>query len=183
MSPIANMKTYVDGMRKSLLDKIWFLDKVDSEINSVYDYGCADGALLQMIGEICPGMDLAGYDICQEMIDLAKQAVPGASYLSTSPRQDLCGTVLNASSVFHEIHAYSPNVADDYHNIFGSGASYIAIRAELQIAGTRTKQEYLLSHRKSYNELHIDLLQSKWREARLPKAEIHSRYDQNRKLQ
>lgn len=128
MPSIANIKTYTDGMRKSLLDKIWFLDKVDGEINSVYDYGCADGSLLQMVGEICPNMNLEGYDICQEMIDMAKRVVPDASYLSTNPKHDLHGTVLNASSVFHEIHAYSPNVADDYHNIFESGASYIAIR-------------------------------------------------------
>lgn len=27
MTPIANMNVYNDGMRKSMLDKIWFLDR------------------------------------------------------------------------------------------------------------------------------------------------------------
>lgn len=42
MTPIANMNVYNDGMRKSMLDKIWFLDKIDGGIDTIYDYGCAD---------------------------------------------------------------------------------------------------------------------------------------------
>lgn len=128
MTPIANMNVYNDGMRKSMLDKIWFLDKIDGDIDTVYDYGCADGSLLKMVGEICPSMKLTGYDISQEMIDIAKQNVPNADYLSTYPKSNLHNTVLNASSVFHEIHAYSPDVKWDYQNIFNSCATYIAIR-------------------------------------------------------
>ena len=128
MTPIANMNAYNDGMRKSMLDKIWFLDKIDGNISTIYDYGCADGSLLKMVGEICPSMKLDGYDISQEMIDIAKRNVPNADLLSTDPKSNLHNTVLNASSVFHEIHAYSPDVEWDYRNIFDSGATYIAIR-------------------------------------------------------
>ena len=39
MTPIANMNVYNDGMRKSMLDKIWFLDKIDGGIDTIYDYG------------------------------------------------------------------------------------------------------------------------------------------------
>lgn len=128
MTPIANMNVYNDGMRKSMLDKIWFLDKIDGGIDTIYDYGCADGSLLKIVGEICPSMKLIGYDISQEMIDIAKQNVPNADYLSTNPKSDLHNTILNASSVFHEIHAYSSDIEWDYGNIFNSGATYIAIR-------------------------------------------------------
>lgn len=128
MMPIANIKIYTDGMRKSMLDKIWFLDKIGAEVTSIYDYGCADGSLLKIVGEICTSMDLQGYDISQDMIDIAKKNVPNASYLSTNHKLNLKDTVLNASSVFHEIHAYSPDVEYDYRNIFESGATYIAIR-------------------------------------------------------
>ena len=48
MTPIANMNVYNDGMRKSMLDKIWFLDKIDGSIDTIYDYGCADGSLLKI---------------------------------------------------------------------------------------------------------------------------------------
>lgn len=128
MTPIANMNVYNDGMRKSMLDKIWFLDKIDGSIDTIYDYGCADGSLLKIVGEICPNMRLDGYDISQEMIDIAKKNVPNANLLSTEPKSNLHNAVLNASSVFHEIHAYSPDIEWDYRNIFNSGATYIAIR-------------------------------------------------------
>lgn len=128
MTPIANMNVYNDGMRKSMLDKIWFLDKIDDSITDLYDYGCADGSLLKMAGEICPSMNLNGYDISQDMINIAKKNVPEASYLSTVPLVGLENSILNASSVFHEIHAYSANIEQDYKNIFESGATYIAIR-------------------------------------------------------
>ena len=104
MTPIANMNVYNDGMRKSMLDKIWFLDKIDGDIDTVYDYGCADGSLLKMVGEICPSMKLTGYDISQEMIDIAKQNVPNADYLSTYPKSNLHNTVLNASSEIGRAH-------------------------------------------------------------------------------
>lgn len=128
MTPIANMNVYNDGMRKSMLDKIWFLDKIDGSIDTIYDYGCADGSLLKMVGEICPSMRLDGYDISQEMIDIAKKNVPNADILSTEPKSNLHNAVLNVSSVFHEIHAYSSDIEWDYGNIFNSGATYIAIR-------------------------------------------------------
>lgn len=128
MTPIRNMDVYNNGMRKSMLDKIWFLDKIDDSITTLYDYGCADGSLLKMAGEICPFMKLSGYDISQDMIDIAKTNVPNAEYLSATPLSRLENTVLNASSVFHEIHAYSSDIQQDYDNIFESGATYIAIR-------------------------------------------------------
>lgn len=127
MTPISNMNVYNNGMKKSMLDKIWFLDKIDDSINALYDYGCADGALLKMVSDMCPNMRLYGYDVSAEMIDMAKKNVL-AAFLSTSPKRNLQNTVLNASSVFHEIHAYSPDIQQDYDNIFKSGATYIAIR-------------------------------------------------------
>ena len=74
--------------------------------------------VIVIVGEICPSMDLQGYDISQDMIDIAKKNVPNASYLSTNHKLNLKDTVLNASSVFHEIHAYSPDVEYDYRKFY-----------------------------------------------------------------
>ena len=91
MTPIANMNVYNDGMRKSMLDKIWFLDKIDGDIDTVYDYGCADGSLLRMVSEICPNMKLDGYDISQEMIDIAMEVATKIMNkdMNTQANQDL----------------------------------------------------------------------------------------------
>lgn len=47
---IANLKVYNDNMRKSLLDKAYFLSFVDSD--TFIDFGCADGSLLKYIHEV-----------------------------------------------------------------------------------------------------------------------------------
>ena len=133
MTPIQNMNVYNAGMRKSMLDKIWWLDKIGEDINTVLDYGCADGALLSMVHEMNPNLSLFGYDFNDDMIELACQNVPngvlasncGAIY-SLIPEKDT--TILIASSVFHEIENYSHDVASEYERIFNNGYRYIAIR-------------------------------------------------------
>lgn len=53
---IANLKVYNDNMRKSLLDKAYFLSFVDSD--TFIDFGCADGSLLKHIHEMFPDKKL-----------------------------------------------------------------------------------------------------------------------------
>lgn len=146
MNEISNINVYNDGMRKSLLDKIWFLSKIGLKICGIYDYGCADGSLLGMIHNLFPDLYLEGYDFNPEMIELAKTKIPNVIFEST-PRTDLSGFCVNASSVFHEIHAYSSNPAEDYDNIFGHNAEYIAIRDMFysETACHTTKPELLAS--------------------------------------
>lgn len=127
MNEITNLTNYNDGMRKSLLDKIWFLSKIGPNVTGIYDYGCADGALLQMVHTLMPNKALYGYDFNPEMVALASKNVPEAKIFD-APLIVLKDLVVNASSVFHEIYNYSTNPDEDYKNIFGYGASYIAIR-------------------------------------------------------
>lgn len=65
---IANLKVYNDNMRKSLLDKAYFLSFVDSD--TFIDFGCADGSLLKHIHEMFPDKKLIGYDISPEMLQI-----------------------------------------------------------------------------------------------------------------
>lgn len=48
MEQINNIDVYTSGMQKSLADKLFFVDKVD-DIDTVIDFGCADGSLLREI--------------------------------------------------------------------------------------------------------------------------------------
>lgn len=124
---ISNINSYNNDMRRSMEDKIWFLNMIDYNIKGIYDYGCADGSLLFIINKILPKYKLIGYDFNQEMISLAKKKMPQATF-TTNPVYNLNGFLVNVSSVFHEIHNYSSNPKEDYNNIFNCGASYIAIR-------------------------------------------------------
>lgn len=132
MTQIADIDEYNSGMRKSILDKMWWIDKVGDGVKKVFDYGCADGALLQAVHSIDPELELLGYDFNEDMIQLAKQNVPSGKFMTDfytlSNGIAKCDAVLVASSVFHEIHNYSANIEEEYKCIFHSGYKYIAIR-------------------------------------------------------
>lgn len=132
MTPIKNIEVYNAGMRKSMMDKIWWIDKIDDDINAVMDYGCADGALLSMVHEMNPDLQLHGYDFNEDMIDIATRNVPSGKFsddfyeVSNGIIRE--NAVLVASSVFHEIENYSEDVRAEYDRIFYYGYKYIAIR-------------------------------------------------------
>ena len=132
MTPISNMEVYNAGMRKSMLDKIWWMDKMDDSVNTVLDYGCADGALLSIVHEMNPELILYGYDFNKDMLNLACNNVPDGYFsdiygiINTSVKEN--EVVLVASSVFHEIENYSHDVTSEYERIFNNDYKYIAIR-------------------------------------------------------
>lgn len=128
MTPIADMNMYTSGMRKSIHDKLWFVDKVADKVDSVVDYGCADGALLYEIHNICPSIRLYGYDNNVEMLQRASTLCPFVTYSQRTIKAPNSKSLLVVSSVFHEIHSYSTDIKAEYASIFNSGYRYIAIR-------------------------------------------------------
>ena len=131
MTPINNIQVYNNGMRKSMLDKLWWIDKIDNNIDSVVDYGCADGALLSMVHEVNSELKLYGYDFNEDMINLATANVKSGYFSSNYDKIIATSSgesILVASSVFHEIENYSPNVSMEYDKIFNNKYKYIAIR-------------------------------------------------------
>jgi hypothetical protein len=51
-SEVINVNAYNEKMQRALIDKIFFLDKVDATVFA--DYGCANGALLKLAQSIIP---------------------------------------------------------------------------------------------------------------------------------
>ena len=104
---IKNYDEYTLGMQKSLDDKLFFMNMVD-DIDTVLDYGCADGSLLKEIGKRIKGCNLIGYDIDDTMISKAKENVPDCVF-----DESFCNcknyvqgkTLLNLSSVIHEVYS------------------------------------------------------------------------------
>lgn len=128
MDSIPNIRIYNDRMRASMYDKLWFVDKLPTPASCVYDYGCADGSLLQAFSLFDSQKEFVGYDISPEMIELAKNSGGPGKFTTVPIKTAPENTLVVCSSVFHEIHNYSENIERDYNNIFGIGAKYIAIR-------------------------------------------------------
>lgn len=131
---IKNYDIYTQGMRKSYQDKLFFMDKV-KDITGLVDFGCADGSLIEHISVGLPNVKLIGYDINQEMIEIAQGKDLTGRLYTNDFNEARCAinpdrSLLNLSSVIHEVYSYSlPYAVNDFwNNIFNSGFQYIAIR-------------------------------------------------------
>ena len=63
---IQDYSEYNAAMKKSLLDKIFFMDKIDA--NVIVDYGCADGTLIHFLYSLFSEFTYIGYDIDTTML-------------------------------------------------------------------------------------------------------------------
>lgn len=124
MENINNLNTYCTEMSKSIEDKLWFVqflktfNKIDNPIH-VYDYGCANGELLQHLAPIFPDIEFIGIDINEDMLEIAynDNIYPNITYMP--PKNIWCdSTVTNIviiSSLFHELISY--NTFKETYNI------------------------------------------------------------------
>lgn len=135
---ITNIASYTLSMKQSLLDKVFFADKI-GKADVVVDYGCADGQLLKFLSMLFPEWHYYGYDISPEMISLAKKNNPnmllGCNWCAIeseirehkeSGRQ--CALVL--SSIVHEIYSYGTarDIEAFWTTVFNGLWDYIIIR-------------------------------------------------------
>lgn len=135
MEKISDYGTYTDGMRKSMPDKTWFLDKIDGS-EEIVDYGCADGALLRYIDDAMPQVfKLTGIDNDANMLQLAKDNLPYSIELLTPDQFNMFPrnthkACLNCGSVIHEVYSYGTTESIDkfWDFTFNSGFKYISIR-------------------------------------------------------
>lgn len=144
MEVIKDMKVYTERMEQSMFDKVWWLDKIDESIDTVVDFGCADGALFDFLEHIAPGRfkTYVGIDDNEDFIcDFFMRAQHGGYTRKTWLRRSLVEAerdklfngsraILVMNSVVHEIMSYHNSY---YHDILTkhirrAGFAAIAIR-------------------------------------------------------
>ncbi len=133
---ISNYSGYNEGMKKSLLDKIFFMDKVESTV--FVDYGCADGTLIHFLSQLFPEYMYIGYDVDENMLKLAREKCPDNSerFLFTSDWKEVTeyarsgvATII-LSSTIHEVYAYGTRKDVDslWRRVFNGVFEYVVIR-------------------------------------------------------
>lgn len=131
---IKNQKYYCNEMRKSMLDKAFFMDKFFEPIETIFDFGCADGTFLAFLKEMFPNYRYIGYDNNPKMIKAAKEAHPDIMFFDSfdAALNSLLPetTLLNLSSVIHEVYSYSSleEIDEFWDRVFNTGFKYICIR-------------------------------------------------------
>lgn len=141
-TPISDSDVYTVEMAKALVDKAYFLDKVDAGL--FVDFGCADGAMLGFIDKVFPGVSLVGFDNDEDMIGRARRENPGKGIVYTSSWDEVDQLVrrhraagvkscLVLSSVIHEAHNYlsQADLGAMWNRVWGGDKAsfdYVSIR-------------------------------------------------------
>ena len=132
METLNNIDVYVNRMQKSLMDKMFFIDKIFEPIEYVVDFGCANGILIRAMKYLFPEYGYIGYDISDEMIAKAKTLVPEVEFYTKWNDIPISyeNALLNVSSTLHEVYSYgTESEINEFRNrVFDSGFKYIAIR-------------------------------------------------------
>lgn len=131
---ISNLSTYNLRMAKSILDKLFFVDKID--VHSLIDFGCADGTLLGHLTQWMPDALLIGYDKDTSMLKEAKSKHKGIFFTNNllNALSHKCGkrgdTALLLYSVIHEVYHYSTpeEIEEFWRMIWSCKVKYIIIR-------------------------------------------------------
>lgn len=186
---IVDYDGYTSRMHQSIKDKLFFLDKV-KDIDTIFDYGCADGFLLKEISNLNSSLNLIGYDKEPKMISLAKDNVQNGFFDESfcKCKNNIKGkSLLILSSVIHEVYSYSTpqEIELFWHQVFNSGFNYIAIR-DLCVGHITERPVNMLDLRKIKNSVRANQLEdyeNTWGNIRDEKNMLHFllkyRYEKN----
>lgn len=134
MDEIKDYKAYTERMKLGLYDKCWWIDKVLPQVDTVIDYGCANGDLQDMIESIAPGkFKYIGIEANHNFYDeLDRRNILHAERITHIQDGEINwgNTILVMNSVVHEIYNYygSFEFLDVVSYCIDKGIRHIAIR-------------------------------------------------------
>lgn len=125
---------YNERMRATMEDKMWFVSHLPEHIDTIIDFGCADGSLMRALDEKYPGRFkfYFGIDESEEMINLAlrhpdnKKVKMQYNIIANVNALKLYGhfkpkhSVLILNSVIHEMFNYKNDAKEEDVNFYGS---------------------------------------------------------------
>lgn len=129
MTRITNITKYNNQMAKSMEDKLFFLNKIETtDVDRIVDFGCANCELFKYVPST---WNLVGVDNNKEMKKLANKNFPQATICENLNQVETTNnTLLNMSSVIHEVYSYcsKKEINQFWKSVFNSNYKYIVIR-------------------------------------------------------
>lgn len=149
MDKIQDIESYVRSMSATMYDKCWWVDKISTDIDTVVDFGCAQGDLALFLDRLKPNrFRYIGVDNSDEMLSLARHnhylhfnKSDSEFFQELSSVIGKCNpskTVLVLNSVMHEIFSYMsvPSANALLSEVFSIGFQAVAIRDMYKHANT-----------------------------------------------
>lgn len=171
---ISNVDNYVEGMEKSLDDKLFFVDKLDFDV--IVDFGCANGVFLSKVKKMKPNVKIIGYDLDETMLSKARAELTNEDILTSSwdevirEIQGYSSPLLNLSSVIHEVYSYShPSVVKSFweNQVFGGDFKWITIRdmipsCKIDRNEIESFRKDVQNVRKRANKFYLESFEKRW---------------------
>ena len=152
---ISDLNIYLTRMQRSILDKMFFMDKVFEPFQYILDFGCANGELIRAMKPMFPDYSYIGYDISSEMIEAAREHVPDAQFFDdwNQIRIPPAESLINISSTIHEVYSYGDEDDIDafWDRVLRNGFQYVTIRDMMfaQAEDIPVREEQLAAVRES----------------------------------
>jgi len=107
---INDSKVYLARMKKTYMDKAWFMSIIPDYIDTIVDFGCADNSFNRFLAENFPQYKYIGVDNNDDFIELVNED-GGVCYKSLedlAKAKIVCPetTLLVLNSVIHEVYSY-----------------------------------------------------------------------------
>lgn len=131
---ISDNSVYLKGMRNTYHDKSWFMSIVPDKIDTIIDFGCADGSFIDYMKRNWPDYCYVGIDNNSDFLLICRNKGIEAFGSLQDAAKELVGhldnTLLVMNSVLHEIYTYKGTPeAEELWRVFGNnGIKYIALR-------------------------------------------------------
>ena len=168
MNRISDLDIYLTRMQRSILDKMFFIDKVFEPFSYILDFGCANGELIKAMKPMFPNYEYAGYDISRSMIEAARKNVSDARFFDDWQQIDIPfeDSLINISSTIHEVYSYcdKKDIELFWERVFGSGFRYVTIRDMMfsQSENTPVRKEQLEAIRNSCYAEWLESFENVW---------------------
>lgn len=148
MVEISNNDVYLSKMRKTFIDKSWFMSIIPPEITTIVDFGCADNSFNHFLAESFPEYRYIGIDCNEDFFKIMKEkgdeCYRSLLELKSANVIDPDSTLLVLNSVIHEVYSYW-NIDEFWRQVSELNPKYIAIRDMYAkgcgIYGSRTESE------------------------------------------
>ncbi len=85
------------------MDKLFFIDKISEPIDTVLDFGCANGILIRAMQYMFPEYSYVGYDISEDMIEKARALFPE----KLAEYESIWGSIDKRFNLIHYLLKYS----------------------------------------------------------------------------
>ena len=131
MQIINDNETYLQKMRNTFIDKLWFRFIIPQNVDTVIDFGSADNSFINFMKETHPHYRYIGIDNNPYFIKLSKEqgqeCYASLTEMKENTEYSKEKTLLVLNSVLHEIYSYG--CADNFWSeILALSPNYIAIR-------------------------------------------------------